>query len=271
MNDEMHEVRELTLTKLDGHEAKLTLTDNALIVETSEDSPLPEWLRGEIPFDDLDIAYVDLAKERAWARAEAKAKAKTGAEAQTQPSTERATGAKLEGEASVNGELAPHETVLKSSSEPETPVLDEEEGEYEEEDEEIPAPGFRIARWIELKAKDSEKTFPRRAAFVMDEGHVDLAQAEAFAVTFCRLAGRPLPWERKKKPTLPDALAETPVAETPLPSAVELTPTKRPAEALSTEVPAFTGSDAFSAADSENDTPAFASSEAFAPPDDEKT
>lgn len=66
LSDDMPDVRELKLTKLDpgGAEAVLTLTDNSLVVEAGDEGPLPDWLRGEIPFDDLDIVYVDPAKDQ---------------------------------------------------------------------------------------------------------------------------------------------------------------------------------------------------------------
>ena len=66
MTDEAPDVRELTLTKLgpDGAEAKLTLGDDKLTVVTAESSPLPDWMRGEIAFDELDIAYIGPARER---------------------------------------------------------------------------------------------------------------------------------------------------------------------------------------------------------------
>ncbi len=65
LSDEKPEVRELKLTKLGSKtaEIKLTLTDSSLLVEATEDAPAPEWLQGEIPFDDLDIAHVDPTAE----------------------------------------------------------------------------------------------------------------------------------------------------------------------------------------------------------------
>jgi hypothetical protein len=65
LSDEKPEVRELKLTKLGPKtaEIKLTLTDSSLVVEPTEDAPAPEWLQGEIPFADLDIAHVDPAVE----------------------------------------------------------------------------------------------------------------------------------------------------------------------------------------------------------------
>ncbi len=65
LSDEKPEVRELRLTKLGSKtaEIKLTLTDSSLLVEATDDAPLPDWLQGEIPFDDLDAAYVDPSVE----------------------------------------------------------------------------------------------------------------------------------------------------------------------------------------------------------------
>ena len=205
MSEEAPEVRELTLTKLGSKavEARLTLTDDRLTIETPEDSPLPAWLQGEIPFDELDVAYIDPAKERA-----------------------------------------------------EADEADEEESE--------PAvlPGFRLSRWIEISNEPTGEVFDRRGAFLCDEGHVDLAQAEAFAVTFCKLAGRPLPGAKQEEPPA----AEAPVEESAASAPEAAGPV--PAEPQD-EAPAFAGSDAFAAPEAD-ETPAFAGSDAFAAPDDDE-
>jgi len=186
--EEAPEVRELTLTKLgaDGAEARLTLTDGKLLIETSEDSPLPEWLRGEIPFEELDIAHIDPAKGKA-----------------------------AEGE----------------------------EGEEEEEETQV-SPGFRVSRWIEITKEGTGEVFDRRGTFMCDEGHVDLAAAEPFALTFLKLAGRPLPTEKSEEP----AAEEAPVEETPTGAPEPAEPEPVAAE-VAEETPAFAGSDAFAAPD----------------------
>lgn len=190
MTDETPELRELTLTQLgpEGATAKLTLSDKSLIIETSDNSPLPEWLRGEIPLEELDIAYIDPQKE-----------------------LERARAA----------------------------------GEEDAEDLEEPqvSPGFRLARWIEIKKEDTGEVFDRRGMFLCDEGHVDLGAAERFALTFRQLAGRPLPGEEKE----PVVSEEAPVEE-PAPAPEAAAPVAEVAE----------------------ETMAFAGSDAFAPPDDEE-
>lgn len=65
MSEESPEVRELKLTKLGSKNAeiKLTLTATSLVVEASADAPMPEWLQGEIPFEDFDVAYVDPTRD----------------------------------------------------------------------------------------------------------------------------------------------------------------------------------------------------------------
>lgn len=191
MTEEIPELRELTLTELgpEGATAKLILSDSALIVETSDNSPLPEWLRGEIPFEELEIAYIDPAKE-----------------------LERARTA----------------------------------GEEDVEDLEEPqvSPGFRLARWIEITKEETGEVFDRRGMFLCDEGHVDLAAAERFALTFCKLAGRPLPGEEREPAISKEAPAEEPaVAPQPVATAPE----------AAEEASAFVGSDAF--APPENDEP----------------
>ena len=206
MTEETPEVRELTLTGLgaEGHEARLTLTDVALLIETQEGSPLPEWLRGEIPFVQLDIAYVDPAK-----------------------------------------------------------LPQPEAGETEEEADQV-RPGFRLSRWIEMPGRKAGEIFDRRGAFLCDDGHVDLGQAEAFALAFCRLAGRPLPGEKAEAEAAPEAVAEEAPSAEPEAAAPEVAPAE-----VAEEAPAFAGSDAFAAPDSE-DAPAFAGSDAFAAPDDDE-
>jgi len=192
--EEAPEVRELSLTKLgaDGAEAKLTLGDDTLTIETSEDSPLPEWLRGEIPFEELDIAYIDPAKGKA--------------------------------------------------------------AEGEEEEEAQVSPGFRVSRWIEVRKDDTGDAFDRRGSFMCDEGHVDLAVAEPFALTFLKLAGRPLPGEKAEEP----AAEEAPVEQIPTGAPEPAEPAPAPADAAE-ETPAFAGSDAFAAPDEdESDDKAFA-------------
>jgi len=194
VTEETPEVRELTLTKLgpDGAEAKLTLADEKLTVETPEGSPLPAWLRGEIPFGELDIAYIDPAK---------------GKKAET------------------------------------------EEGEEEEATQ--VSPGFRLTRWIEI-TNDEGEVFDRRGSFLCDEGHVDLAVAEPFALTFLKLAGRPLPTEEVEEPEA----AEAPVEEIPTGAAEAAEPEPVAAEVVE-EAPAFVGSDAFAAPDDEPEEKAF--------------
>jgi hypothetical protein len=184
--EEAPEVRELTLTKLgaDGADAKLTLGDDKLTIEASEDSPLPEWLRGEIPFEELDIAYIDPAR----------------------------------------GKRA-------------------EEGEEETEETQV-SPGFRLSRWIEITKAGTGKAYDRRGSFLCDEGHVDLAVAEPFALTFLRLAGRPLPTE---EPAAEAAPAEEIPTGAPEPPVGQATPPV--AAEVADETPAFAGSDAFAAPD----------------------
>jgi len=178
LSEERADVRELTLTGLgpEGHEAKLTLTDDKLSVEAAEEAPLPSWLRGEIPFDGLDIVYVDPAKKRA------------------------------------------------------------EEGEEEEdEDEEARMkPGFRITRVTEITNAETGETFPRTGALILDGAHVDLEQAEPFAATFARLAGR-----EKPEAAAPEALPAAEEAEAlPAAEAAEALPTAEP------EAPAFAAPEA---------------------------
>jgi hypothetical protein len=184
VSDETPDVRELTLTKLGvgGAEATLTLSEDKLTVETPDDSPLPAWMRGEIAFAELDIAYINPDQQRAQAE------------------------------------------------------VDEEDEEEAEEESQV-SPGFRISRWIEITEEGTGRTFDRRAHFMCDEGHVDLAVAEPFALTFLRLAGRPLPEEKAEAPVAEVAEAEAPGAEpSPAPEPVD-------------ETPAFAGSDAFAAPD----------------------
>ena len=153
-------MRELTLTGLgpEGHQAKLMLMDGKLMIEAPEEAPLPSWLWGEIPFEGLDIVYVDPAKKRA----------------------------------------------------------DEGEQEEEEEEEERMKPGLRITRVIEIANAETGETFPRTAALILDGAHVDLEQAEPFAATFARLAGREKPEEAAPEalPAAEEAEA-LPVAEEP--------------------------------------------------------
>jgi hypothetical protein len=191
VTDEAPEVRELALTKLGGKtvEAKLTLADDKLVIETPEDSPLPEWLRGEVPLDELDIAYIDPAK------------------APKQPETE----------------------------------------EGEEDAEAQVLPGFRLARWIQLRNEETGAVFDRRGTFVCDDGHVDLAQAEAFALTFLKLAGRPLPSEKDEAAAEEAAVEEIP---TGAPEAAEPEPV---AAEVAEETPAFAPSGAFAPADEDED------------------
>ncbi len=165
MADETVEVLELTLTKLDpeGAEAKLTLADEKLVVDTADDSPVPEWLRGELAFDDIEIGYTDPAAE-----------------------------------------------------------LEEDE----EPDEKPLPPGLRIAVWIDMPAAEGDETFPRKATIAVDSAHFDAEQAEAFAATFTKLAGREEPEVEEEPevaeeaptgaPEADDAPAEEPVAEEPV-------------------------------------------------------
>jgi hypothetical protein len=155
LSEERVDVRELTLTGLgpEGHEAKLTLTDGHLIVEAVEEAPLPSWLRGEIPFDGLDIVYVDPAKQR---------------------------------------------------------------GEEEDEEERL-KPGFRITRVIEITNEEANESFPRTAALILDGVHLDLAQAEPFAATFARLAGREKPEEEKADEAAAEEAAPAEAVEAPAP------------------------------------------------------
>ncbi len=202
MTEEAPEVRELTLTKLgpDGAEAKLTLGDDTLTVETPETSPLPEWLRGEIAFGELDIAYIDPDKGRE--RAEAT-----------------------------------------------------DEDEEDEGTESKVSPGFRVSRWVEITDEATGRTFDRRAHFLCDEGHVDLTVAEPFALTFLKLAGRPLPGETAA------AAAE---------SAAEQLPTGAPE--VAEPVAAAAGGQATPPAEAaeKDETPAFADGDAFVAPDDDE-
>jgi hypothetical protein len=170
------DVRELTVTGLgpEGLEARLTLADETLVVEAAAEAPLPEWLRGELPFEGLDVVYVDPAKEH---------KGEEGAEG---------------------------------------------EDKEEEEEEERLKPGFRVARLIEVKSEETGESFPRTASLIVDEAHVDLQQAEAFAATFARLAGREKPEEAP--------VEEAPTAEAGPSVAVEAAP-----PAPEPETPAFAG------------------------------
>ena len=197
----MPEVRELTLEKLgpEGGEAKLTLADDKLVVETADDSPMPEWLRGEMAFDDLDIAYVD-------------------------PSAE--------------------------------------EDELEEGEKPMP-PGLRVACWIEMPAAEGDETLPRKATITVDGDHADMEQAQAFAATFAKLAGREEPEaeeaeEEAPAEEIPTGAPEEPAVQTPAEEAPAESAFAAPEE---DDTPAFTGSDAFAAPDDEDDSPAFAASD----------
>ena len=166
MADEIVEVLELTLTKLnpEGAEATLTLADEKLVDETGDDSPLPEWLRGELAFDDIDIAYVD-------------------------------------------------------------PAAGIDDDEDEEPEEKPLPPGLRVVVWIDMPAGegDDAETFDRRGTIAIDTGHMDAEQAEGFAATFRKLAGREEP-----------VVEEAPEAE-----AVEEAPTGAPeAEVAAADEPA---------------------------------
>ncbi len=163
LSDVTPDVRELTLTGLgpEGLEAKLTLADDKVAIEAAEEAPLPQWLRGELAFEGLDMVYVDPAKKR-------------------------------EGE---------------------------EEKEEGGDEEDRMKPGFRVTRVIEIKHEETGESFPRTGALILDGAHVDLAQAEAFAATFARLAGREKPEEAKAEAD------EAPAAEAEAPVAAEVAPT----------------------------------------------